>query len=203
MLRRIIALSVFALIPSILTAAPQLKDPLGATPVALVSGTYISGESGHATITFAAGRIWTAHHVIEGAKTLKWERGALRGELDPSDFKRTGPKEDLDYAWHLFPVPNSVEIAKEMPYAGEQLWVVGYTSNGQLAKSVVRPQIIDEEGELFCDGWSWPGMSGGALVNERGELVGITLGTVTFSTDIHEAMLLRPLARFVIMVGRK
>jgi hypothetical protein len=89
-------------------------------------------------------------------------------------------------------------VALEQPFDTELLYIrLLWSQEGDMATVVTRYMFTDTDGEGILDGFARQGMSGGPVINRRGELVGITRA-VLFPGEK-----LRALGVMVNLVGRK
>lgn len=90
------------------------------------------------------------------------------------------------------------EVAKQIPEETELLWHRMLTNqNGGMATVVSRYLVLDAQGDMILDGFTIYGMSGGPVVNHKGELVGL-IRAIWFPGER-----LRTLGAAVLLVNRK
>lgn len=150
-------------------------------------------STGSGVIINSEGLVLTNYHVVfpNGDKDVEIWAGLVdtrNGYLPPSQvvkLKVIQADKDLDLAL-LQIVPKQDSKKKKYPYLslvsdpeltyGDTLTLVGFPSAGGLTTTVVKTNIIgfdEEEGWIKVEGSVMRGASGGAVVNKRGELVGI------------------------------
>jgi serine protease Do len=141
---------------------------------------------GSGVIISADGIIFTNHHVIEGATDVRVtlsDKRELRARVLGSDPKTDIAVLDVEADGLPFlPLADSDQVevgdfalAVGNPFGIGQtvtLGIVSATGRGQLG-------IVDYEDFIQTDAAINPGNSGGALVNTRGELIGIATAIVT------------------------
>jgi len=160
----------------------------------------LGADRGYGNACMGRGLFWTALHVVDGGFDITgWQTGPFIGGV----VQVMGRDKDHDLAWGLAKgdfVPDSVPIAKLMPVAGERLWAQALTwPDFHTIRLPHYAFLVGEDGLLYTDGLSWPGMSGACLLNEEGELVAINLGTTVPKAP--PSMLL-PASRWAVVAGR-
>ena len=130
----------------------------------------------------ASGLLATACHVIRGA-------AAIQIHYETANAQASGRQvlcdERHDIAFIATAVPDGVtglHLAANLPAQGDHIWVWGYPLGTQIAlepsvASGVVSATQTAEGFLALDVSAAPGNSGGPVVDEHGEVVGILVGS--------------------------
>lgn len=128
---------------------------------------------GSAVIISADGDLLTAAHVVDGAEVVSVtlpDGRKLVADVTESDADADLATLHVDAA-RLYPIKRAVGAAA----VGEQVRTYGRHANGGAGRVTGRDAPADGIW-LYTDAPFGPGDSGGALLNARGELVGILLG---------------------------
>jgi len=196
---RVFAVSAFLLVwdDDALAKKERLREPL------IRPSLILAAEKGYGNACMGRGLFWTALHVIEGDNGGSPITGWRTGPFFGGAVQVLGRDKDHDLAWGIATgdfVPSSVLISKEMPVAGERLWAQALLwQDWQTIRLPHYAFLVEDDGLLYTDGLSWPGMSGACLLNEQGELVAINLGTTVPKSP---ASMLLPASRWAVVVGR-
>ncbi len=143
---------------------------------------------GSGVIVSADGVILTNNHVVEGADDIKvrlWDERELEAEIVGTD-----PKSDLavirlkEKVKDLHPIPigdsDKLRLAETVIAIGNPFGLGNTVTSGIVsAKGRANMGIVDYEDFIQTDAAINPGNSGGALLNERGQLVGINTAIVS------------------------
>lgn len=139
-----------------------------------VSGTgfFISGD----------GLLLTAAHVVDGTEEV--EVKTREGLVVAVKVVRFDPSGDVALLKFPGKTENCLDIADDVPDTGSELFAIGYPLSDDLSTSVskgVTSGIREKDGLSYIqtDASLNPGNSGGPLLNESGEVVGISLFKVT------------------------
>lgn len=123
-------------------------------------------------------RAWTAAHVVDGTAGLTWEGPfGASGRLQVLTLDK-----ERDIAMVTAqdkPFPSWYSIGKK-PETGEAVHILGvgyYVSNWYRLDGIVLG--MRKDGGVAYTQAGHPGVSGGCLLNEKGETLGIVLGTLS------------------------
>jgi S1-C subfamily serine protease len=149
-----------------------------ARAIALVELSNTDGDGGHCTgivINAADGYVLTAGHCIE-------ETAGFSYAVDRRDASVVRVNHVLDLAvlkTRLRKEATTLPLAPAVPAVGSSVAVLGYPFNARTltmqAGIVANPDV---EGFAWMNADLLPGDSGGAIVNDAGELVAVTSGTL-------------------------
>jgi S1-C subfamily serine protease len=181
-----------------LTALSGLSDAdaqlLSSTLKSITIRIESQGPSGSGVVVAKAGRVYTAltaWHVVEASQRNREEiyivlNGSVRVPVDIESLRRIGLSDMAIFSFSSnTDVPVAAVVMKEKLSAGMSVFVAGWSLPTRDQDAVLRliPQSINSiSSGATPDGYSisysgstpsLPGMSGGPLVNRRGELVGI------------------------------
>ncbi len=164
-------------IPAMGQTPPYLNAKLAVALVETNDGT----GSGFAV---APNLIATACHVVKGAAGIRVHFWAAKVQI-PAHAAMCN--EQYDIAFVAVPVPEgtaTLRFAADAPSQGERIWAWGYPLGTRIAlePSVAVGVVSATEtpnGFLALDVSGAPGNSGGPVVNEAGEVVGILVGAWT------------------------
>lgn len=168
---------MLALMISALVAAnhPQALDAMLKLKENAQELTYIGWG-----VPYVGGQVLTAKHNTDGDVSWldDWGTGH-RLELKWQDSKK-----DIAILQASKPFPYTISIAKDLPEVGDRVFYRIYLSGGLKNATWTHGTVLgmDSDGDLMVAGWYHPGASGGGLLNESGELVGIVYGGVNWST---------------------
>lgn len=159
---------------------------------------YIHGRKevvGSAVIVSAHGKDWivSAHHIFFDQRNGQWMGAAtidLENRLIPLEWDHV-VREDRAHDYAIFRIPDlrprtALTLVESGPDAAEPIWAIGFpdgllSPNTPVPTGPIRGYTIGEFvmrnslGELRSSLLVEQGASGGAIVNRRGELIGITL----------------------------
>ncbi|GEM_PF-2189210 len=177
-----IALVLVAIVMIGVTSHPavgQSPPYLGAKQALVLVETSAGTGSGFA---IAPNLVATACHVIKGAAGIRIHFWAAKVQ---HSARTAMCNERYDIGFVVVPVPEGTTIlrfAAGAPSQGERIWVWGYPLGTTIAlePSVAAGMISATEtpnGFLALDVSGAPGNSGGPVVNETGEVVGILVGS--------------------------
>lgn len=129
-------------------------------------------------------KVLTAFHVVKGKHSVFALCGEKLVELRPIAFS---PQLDLAVAEYTQDCDiKPITLAKENPPIPADIYAIGYPGGFgfMVTKGVVSSYTLDDE-RILCM-WSdvkvWYGNSGGPVINNQGELVGIILALSSDST---------------------
>jgi hypothetical protein len=91
----------------------------------------------------------------------------------------TGSREDKDVAWIKYTastIPDALPIADEPPREGETVVSSGWADTGRITLCYQKAFGLFDNYRRKTDNPGRPGRSGGALVNSRGQIVGVHYG---------------------------
>ncbi|HWU40275.1 MAG TPA: serine protease [Candidatus Acidoferrum sp.] len=144
-------------------------------------------RSGSGFVLRGAGLVLTSHHVVEGAKEI---RVVLQGQEHPANVSRQDPKNDLALLSVAdFAVQPNEGLALDLSlgvHTGEWIFVIGYplaeklggeaSIVGGLVNTTVGP---NDDPRLFrISAPLNPGNSGGPILNQHGQVVGMALAVL-------------------------
>lgn len=180
MLRQLVAILLASLMcactgSGCVPAVEQLKT-IHSIP-GYTAGIVIStGRSIGSACVVGPDRAYTVAHVVKDAKVVEWKGKTLSGGV--AQIVWIDPTKDLAIIQAEEPGFETIPLrpAKRAPELGEELIVIGLMQD-KPAIWYVRAISIDPEGRLLLDGMSFPGTSGGCIVNQEGELVALLQGS--------------------------
>lgn len=151
-------------------------------------------ELGYASgvIATSDGKIFTNYHVIDGASSAKVTLADGR-VLDVTNISGYDPKYDAvvltvnahDLQPAKFNVSSSAQSGDEIYTLGNPLGLEDTISDG-LISTINR--VVEGETYIQISAPISPGSSGGALINEQGEVIGITTAGLTDGQDLNFAI---------------
>tara|TARA_B100001059_G_scaffold129713_1_gene129685 strand:- start:7174 stop:8721 length:1548 start_codon:yes stop_codon:yes gene_type:complete len=132
----------------------------------------------------SSGILVTNYHVVEGAYKLKivFEENGTRIKYDVESIVKGSKSKDLA----ILKISNRnnkqfsyLKISKQSPKKGEECWAIGTPADPRFMNTVSKglvsnllfsenPRIIQTNADIAH------GSSGGALINQRGEVIGVT-----------------------------
>ncbi|MDI1466067.1 trypsin-like peptidase domain-containing protein [Catellatospora sp. KI3] len=163
-----------ALLPSVVSVHVQAKDKQGGTEEA----------SGTGVVTNADGTILTALHVVRGATLIEVvfadgtrTKAAVTGSDPSRDIASLTPAELPEL---LVPavLGSGGAIGDTVIAIGDQLGLTGSTTTGVVSglnRSIKTEDAGELDGLIQFDAAVNPGSSGGPLVNDRGQTIGIVV----------------------------
>jgi len=146
--------------------------------------------------------VTAAHCVRTGSYTFRNGKDVLTGTL-------IGTSTASDIALFLVPGANrpGFSVSNSLPALGETFTAIGYPAKVTTSYVFVPIVIVgasrNEKGGLYATSMGpevWPGMSGGPLINSRGEVVGVisSTGQIFFGPETDPTSLVREDGNFSV-----
>ncbi|MDR3539973.1 MAG: cell wall-binding repeat-containing protein [Desulfosporosinus sp.] len=170
--------------------AQLLKPSIVSIEVSDSNGNELGYASG--VIATSDGKIFTNYHVIDGAASAKVTLPDGR-VLDVTNISGYDPKYDAvvlqvnakDLQPAKFSLSSTAQIGDEIYTLGNPLGLEDTISDG-LISTIHR--VVNGETYIQISAPISPGSSGGALINEQGEVIGITTAGLTDGQDLNFAI---------------
>lgn len=179
----------------------------GKSVVLVFSGEGLEKERGSAVVLSSNGDVITARHVLYD-KMGRFRRDAyilVNGERHPmQEGDVVIDNRSLDIATlrvsSLQAKVRGIPTAPDVPKQGDELWVIGFPKQGLGEKDMSSPEktytigrLNNKSAQLFGQRYTIsaqtaPGDSGGAVVNKRGELVGILNSALVNGTILENVL---------------
>ena len=203
---------------SILGRDVKFEDLATLTPKAKSGKTWLD-RSGSGFFVSEFGDVISNHHVVDGAAELVavWSNMAWRVYVVASDkdadlaLLRPGPvmvelDKDIDfneYKWQLFPKIDT-DFSGNCD-VGDTIYVIGYPNISlqgmevKVTRGIVSSQsgFKGQKDNFQMDAAIQGGNSGGPVVNERGQLVGVSVATLRGGQNVNYAIKLSALEKFL------
>jgi S1-C subfamily serine protease len=151
------------------------------TPVALGSGFY-----------FEKNLIATNYHVIDGSSKIVVKNLGTQTKLD--NIKVRSYSADLDMAILETPIPNStfLTMSQAKPEIGDKIVAIGNPKGleGTVSTGIVSGlrELSSEYNLIQITSPISPGSSGGPVLNETGQVIGISTFTINDSQNLNFAI---------------
>ncbi|MDR3586725.1 MAG: cell wall-binding repeat-containing protein [Desulfosporosinus sp.] len=170
--------------------AQLLKPSIVAIEVLDGNGNELGYASG--VIATRDGKIFTNYHVIDGATSAKVTLPDGR-VLDVTNISGYDPKYDAvvlqvnakDLQPAKFNLASSAQIGDKIYTLGNPLGLEDTISDGLISTT---HRVVNGETYIQISAPISPGSSGGALINEQGEVIGITTAGLTDGQDLNFAI---------------
>ena len=162
----------------------QLEKAVGIVERYDYKGGFIGHGSGF--VIKSDGTLVTNYHVIDGAYSLKLvlEENGRRVKFDVQNIVKGSKSKDLA----ILKIRNTqnklfsyLKIAQYSPQKGEECWAIGTPASREFMNTVSKGLVsnLDFFGSpkmIQTNAGIAHGSSGGALINQRGEVIGVTSG---------------------------
>jgi serine protease Do len=197
---------------------PDVAEAVLPSVVSIRASSRFVAGGGSGVIVAGDGVVLTNNHVVEGARDLTIQ--LHDGREFPGKVVGTDPKSDLAVvkvagapSGDLVPLPfgdsDQLRIGEPVLAVGNPFGMSGSVTMG-IVSAMGRAHVVgvDYEDFIQTDAAINPGNSGGALVNTRGELVGINTAILSGSGGSQgiglaiPASLARPVAESLLETGR-
>lgn len=157
------------------TADSEAHRSMVRVRVDLGSGIQASGSG-----CVVDGRVITAAHVLD--KGLGFRVEFSTGEVKSASVYRVNTETDVGVLTVEIPAGLGVKLAGVMPEDGASVEVCGFGGGGELRH--FRGSVgVSSESVLGVDAYVIPGDSGGAVLSESGELIGVVSGGMAWSAS--------------------
>jgi len=162
----------------------RLDDAVALVEIYDYNNNFLGHGSGF--VIESSGILVTNYHVVEGAYKLKivFEESGTRVKYDVESIVKGSKSKDLAIL-KISNIKNKqfsyLKISKQPPKKGEECWAIGTPADplymNTVSKGLVSNLLFSENPKkIQTNAGIAHGSSGGALVNIRGEVIGVTTG---------------------------